>query len=95
MLPNEPSATPAPQVHDLVVALVRALAPPAPQAEAPPPAPRKLLTFPEVADILHVNEDVAREWGNAGRFKVVRMAPKCVRVDPADLEDFIRRRKVG
>lgn len=53
----------------------------------PGPGPR-LLTFPEVASLLRISEDAARELGRRGKLRVVRIGRR-VRVPVDAIEELL------
>jgi excisionase family DNA binding protein len=57
------------------------------QAEGPRPA--HLLRISEAAARLGVARRTVQGWIAARRLRVVRLSPRCVRVDPADLARFL------
>jgi len=55
------------------------------------PARPPLLTIGEAAARLAVHPRTFRGWLAAGKLPHVRLGARAVRIDPADLEDFIER----
>lgn len=58
----------------------------------------QLLTVPQVADRLQVNQETIRRWLRDGALKGVRFGAGRAtewRVDPVDLQTFIDERKTG
>lgn len=53
----------------------------------------ELLTIPQVAKKLQVNEMTIRRWINQGKLESIRLGEKLLRIDPKALNDFIRGRK--
>ncbi|MCA9313877.1 MAG: helix-turn-helix domain-containing protein [Planctomycetes bacterium] len=48
-----------------------------------------LLTIPDVAARLNVSERTVRAWIAAGRLAVVRLGPRCVRIEPDEVERMV------
>lgn len=48
-----------------------------------------LLTIPDVAARLNVSERTVRAWVAAGRLAVVRLGPRCVRIEPGEVERLV------
>ena len=48
-----------------------------------------LLTIPDVAARLNVSERTVRAWIAAGRLAVVRLRPRCVRIEPDEVERMV------
>ncbi len=61
-------------------------------------APRRrpdeaLLKVKQTADLLGICERLARTLIAAGELPIVRVSARAIRVDPRDLEGFIKRRR--
>ncbi len=54
-----------------------------------------LLRVKETADLLGICERLARTLIAAGEIPIVRVSARAIRVDPRDLEVFIKRRRRG
>lgn len=48
-----------------------------------------LLTIHDVAERLNVSERTVRAWVAAGRLAVVRLGPRCVRIEPDEVERLV------
>ena len=53
-----------------------------------------LLTVAEASKRLGVSERTFRTWAAAGRIALVRLSPRCIRVQPEELDRFIVERRV-
>ncbi|MEZ6009747.1 MAG: helix-turn-helix domain-containing protein [Planctomycetota bacterium] len=48
-----------------------------------------LLSVPDVAEHLGVSVRTVRAWIAAGRLAVVRLGPRCVRIEPAEVRRLV------
>jgi excisionase family DNA binding protein len=53
---------------------------------------RQLLTVAEAAEILSTSDKNVRRWIKRGELRAIKIG-RLVRIDPRDLEDFIRDRR--
>lgn len=58
------------------------------------PADDPLLSYKEVAARLRIGNRSAQRLMASGAFPVIRIAPQTLRVDPADLDAYIKAQKV-
>lgn len=59
-----------------------------------PPTVEALLTYRQAGEILGVTDRTVWEYVDSGKLRNVRFG-RSVRIDPADLRDFIERSKVS
>lgn len=57
------------------------------------PATPLLLTYRQAAELLQVSDRTVWALVNDGKLRAVRFAGRTVRIDPADLREFINRSK--
>ena|SRR3972149_3448497 len=61
---------------------------PAPEA-APADHPERLLSLPDVAELLHISKSSAYELARRGEIKTIRVGKKYVRMRRADLDAYV------
>lgn len=49
----------------------------------------RYLSVPDVAEELGVSVRTVRRWIAAGRLPILRPSPRCIRVDPAELDRLL------
>ena len=62
------------------------------QVTRPSRARRHLLTMEDAADELNVAKRTVRHYIATGQLSAIRVTPRTVRIDPAELDRFIERR---
>ena len=62
------------------------------QSSRPSRARRHLLTMQDAADELNVAKRTVRHYIATGQLSAIRITPRCVRIDPAELDRFVDRR---
>jgi excisionase family DNA binding protein len=53
----------------------------------------RFLTKRAAADLCGVSLRTLGHWIASRALRVVRLSPRCIRIDPADLREFIERRR--
>ncbi len=58
-----------------------------------PPPP--LLSVDQAARRLGVSRRTVQAWVSGSKLAVIRLSPRCLRIDPADLAAFVEARRQG
>lgn len=77
------------------VAWARITAPRPAEPAEPAPPPDRLLTMPEVAELLGITEYQAREMGRRGELPTVRVGERRVRARASAVAEWVKRREIG
>ena len=59
------------------------------KSSKPSPVPQKLLTIPEVADLIQASDKWVRQQIAASKLRAHRLG-RCIRISPEDLDLFLK-----
>ena len=94
-LPESGASVLASEAINHVLDLVGALAEARAEIQHLQRAPRPLLTIAETAEHLRVSTETVRQLVLSGELPKIQLGEQSPRIDPADLDAFIARRRVA